>query len=81
MPQLLAPLQLILAAELAAGNAIQERSAWLPACELLIILRHKFTQAYPVAPGLTYRLLNDAHYWYAEYACKGGRQVLACGFS
>ena len=80
MPPLAPPLQAILDAELAAGNSIQEISAWPPTCKLFIILRRKFRLAYSLVPPVSYRLLNDGHYWYAEYAFATGQQLLACGF-
>ena len=79
-PPVAAPLQAIIETELAAGNSIRETNSWPPACELLIILRRKFRQVYPLAPGVTYRLVDDAHYWYAEYSFNAGQQTLACGF-
>jgi hypothetical protein len=81
MPPLAPPLQAILNMELAAGNSVQEISAWPPTCELLIILRRKFGQDYPLASTVTYRVLNDHHYWYAEYSFAAGQQLLACGFA
>ena len=80
MPQLAASLQIILDAELAAGNVVQEVSMWPPVCELLIVLRRPFRQAYPTPPGVRYLPLNDPHYWQAEYSLDDGRQVLACAF-
>jgi hypothetical protein len=81
MPQLAPSLQAILTAELAAGNSVQEISEWPPACELLVVLRRQFGQAYPVAPTVAYRVLDDPHYWYAEYSFAAGQQLLACGFA
>lgn len=78
---LAAPLQAILDAELAAGNTVAEVSAWSPRCELLVLLRQPFARQYSPAPGLSYRLLNDPHYWLAEYAYAEGRQVLGCHFA
>jgi hypothetical protein len=81
MPSVAVPLQVLIEAELAAGNSIRETSSWPPTCELLIILRRKFRQSYSLAPGVTYRLVDDAHYWYAEYSFNAGQQTLACGFN
>jgi hypothetical protein len=80
MPAVAAPLQAIIEVELAAGNSIRETSSWPPTCELLIILRRKFRQPYSLAPAVMYRLLDDVHYWYAEYSFNAGQQTLACGF-
>lgn len=78
---LAAPLRVILDAELARGNAIDEVMDWPPHCELLIILRRPFATAYPLAPGVTFTAVEDRHYWKSEYHHHdGGRQILACGF-
>ena len=77
---LAAPLRVILDAELARGNAIDEVADWPPHCELLIILRRPFATAYPLAPGMTFTAIEDRHYWKSEYNLEDGRQTLACGF-
>lgn len=78
---LAAPLRMILDAELARGNVIDEVADWPPHCELLIILRRPFAAAYPLAPGMTFTAIEDRHYWKSEYHLDGGRQTLACGFA
>jgi hypothetical protein len=77
---LAAPLRVILDAELARGNVIDEVSDWPPQCELLVILRRPFAMAYPTGPGVEFTAIEDRHYWKSEYNLDGGRQTLACGF-
>lgn len=77
---LAAPLRMILEAELARGNVIDEVADWPPQCELLVILRHPFATAYPTGAGVAFTAIEDRHYWKSEYNLDGGRQTLACGF-
>ncbi|KRD26775.1 MULTISPECIES: hypothetical protein [Acidovorax] len=77
---LAAPLRVILEAELARGNTIDEVADWPPQCELLVILRRPFAAAYPTGPGVEFTAIEDRHYWKSEYNLDGGRQTLACGF-
>jgi hypothetical protein len=79
---LCAHLSPILQAELRHGNVIAEVSAWPPKCRLLIILEHPFG-ACPPQPraGVAYRLVDDPHYWLAEYACDAHGHLIACGFA
>ncbi|KRD48612.1 hypothetical protein ASE52_14875 [Acidovorax sp. Root275] len=77
---LAAPLRVILEAELARGNTIDEVADWPPQCELLVILRRPFAAAYPTRPGVEFTAIEDRHYWKSEYNLDGGRQTLACGF-
>ena len=79
-PTMAKPLQVILEAELAAGNSIAEISSWPPKCGLLVILRRAFAQAYELSPDVEFAEINDTHYWKSEYRYKGGAQALACGF-
>ena len=77
---LAAPLRVILDAELARGNVIDEVADWPPRCELLVILRRPFAARYAAGPGMVYTVIEDRHYWKSEYSMDGGRQALACGF-
>jgi hypothetical protein len=79
-PSLVEPLQAILEAELANGNEIAEVTAWLPKCELLVILRHPFHRAYRSSSEIEFAAIDDLHYWKSEYRFQGGKQTLACGF-
>jgi hypothetical protein len=79
-PSLAAPLQVILNAELAAGNEIAEASAWPPKCELLIILREPFHRPYATSGGVEFVEINDGHYWKSEYRYNNGMHTLACRF-
>jgi len=79
-PQMAVPLQGILEEELARGNAVVEVGNWPPKCELLVLLRSPFHRDYSPLPGVEFALINDPHYWQAEYSYRGGQQTLACGF-
>ncbi len=81
MSQLAPPLQAILDAELAAGNSISDISNWPPKCELLLSLRYKFKQAHLPDANVSYRIIDDIHYWYAEYDFNDGQQIVTCGFA
>jgi hypothetical protein len=72
-------LNVILQMELANGNEVAEQSAWPPKCKNLVILKRRFRQQYD-AGGLSYRRINDRHYWYAEYSTNNSSECLACGF-
>jgi hypothetical protein len=83
-PVLLPALQAIVTAEIARGNIVQEVSewpSWPPKCELLVSLTHKFGRRYNVPAGIEFLLLDDYHYWYAEYSSNHGQQLLICGFA
>lgn len=69
----------ILNEELAAGNKIAEDTNWPPDCEKLIILEYSFKKKYPTEK-LNYKVINDPHYWYSEYATLDGRECLACRY-
>lgn len=75
-----APLEQILSAELDAGNAIAEISAWPPRCHLLVILKYPFRGKYATSEDVQFETINDPHYWLAEYRYQGGIQTLACRF-
>lgn len=74
------PLRWILDEELARGNEVREVSDWPPTCRLLVILARPFARAYEVGDDVTFRELDDPHYWKAEYGYGGGVHCLACGF-
>ena len=69
----------ILQAELSRGNEVAEQSAWPPKCKNLVVLKRRFQQQYE-AGDLSYRRINDKHYWYAEYSTSNNAECLACGF-
>jgi len=79
-PQMAAPLQRILEAELARGNTIAEVSAWPPKCRLLVLLKRPFFTRYETPGEIEYAKIDDPHYWRSEYRFNGGEEVLACGF-
>lgn len=75
-------LRAILDAEVAAGNRICETSkGWPTPSSIVIFLSDSFKVTLGALPSnVTYRLLNDPHYWYAEYEHSLAGHVLACGF-
>lgn len=79
-PRMAPPLQEILDAELRRGNVVVEVADWPPTCHLLVILKRSFHKTYDVQEDVTYRDVEDRHYWKAEYSYKNGFQCLACGF-
>lgn len=72
-------LNAILEAEIAAGNVIAEETTFPPKCEKLIILSYSFKGDYK-GDGLNYQVVNDPHYWYAEYMTSDGTEGLACRY-
>ena len=77
---MVAPLQAIIDAELAAGNEISEIGADGP-CELLVILRGPFHKNYLPLPDVEFVTINGGPQgWKAEYRYKGGLQTLAGGY-
>lgn len=80
LPQMAAPLQSILEAEIARGNSVVEVSSWPPKCRLLVLLRRPFCMRYDTPEGVEYAHVNDPHYWNSEYRLTGSEEVLACGF-
>ena len=84
LDKLAPPLRYILDMELAAGNKVIEVSVepgWPPGCELFIGLNRKFRKSYKLTPDTVFRLVDDYHYWFAEYDFQNGLQMLICGFS
>ena len=76
--QLAPPLRAILDAELAAGNSISEVAKWSPTCALFVLLGSPFRTGPHTGLDLEYRILNDPHYWKADYMYRNGEQCLAC---
>ncbi|MDU4962345.1 MAG: hypothetical protein E6X17_16935 [Sporomusaceae bacterium] len=77
------PLKTILDSELARGNRIRETShGFGSAPELILILLDKRFGATvpPVDAAIVFRVVNDPHYWQAEYEDKRRKLLLACGF-
>lgn len=69
----------ILEKEIAAGNKIAEVTDWPPTCEKLVILEYSFSEQY-THELLQYKVVNDPHYWYAEYMANDGTECLACRY-
>lgn len=53
---------------------------WPPDCRLFVQLARPFGKRYPVPAGIIHAVLNDPHYWKAEYSTADGAECLACGF-
>jgi len=75
-------LQKLLADELAAGNCVAETSSGWPSADSIVVgLAKRFLARPAQMPlGVTYRLLNDPHWWYAEYEHAASRHMLFCRF-
>ena len=67
--------------EIENGNNIVEESQWLPKCKKIIILKKKFTTNLDVKDGLIFNIINDPHYWYADYYDPLTKESLACKFN
>jgi hypothetical protein len=81
--KLVLPLRYILEMELAAGNEVVEianEPGWPGNCELFIGLKRKFNKPYNLTAGTTFRVIDDYHYWYAEYNYNDYQQILVCRF-
>lgn len=75
-----AGLNRILQYEIARGNKVRQRSPWPPNIETAVTLKFRFDTACKES-GVTFRVLNDPHYWYAEYVSSQSKEMLVCGFS
>lgn len=75
-------LQPLLDRELAAGNTVRDSGpAPGPAGARLVLLAGPFrTITGSTDPTLTYRLVNDPHWWLAECGCTEHQDLLACAF-
>jgi hypothetical protein len=75
-------LQMILEAELAAGNTIAEASRGVgkPTAVHVALRRPFLTQQSSVPPGVAYREINDPHWWKAEYEHSATGHLLVCRF-
>lgn len=74
------PLRELLRAELAAGNQIAEVGPSMHASgATMVLLARRFLVSTTQPPeGVTYRVLNDPHWWHAEYVHAATRDCLAC---
>lgn len=73
-------LRALLEAELAAGNVIAEAGPGLHGKDSVLVLLAKPFRAAPAAPppGVQHRMLNDPHWWQAEYVHAASGHCLAC---
>ena len=77
------PLRHILDMELALGNEVVEiatEPGWPPNCELFIGLKRKFSKPYKLALNTTFNVIDDYHYWFADYNFNNSQQILTCQF-
>jgi hypothetical protein len=76
----LAPqLRTILAEELRLGNAVVETSEGWPGA-LMVMLRSPFARRYE-EEGVSFRPIEDPHYWKEEYRVAPSDHILACRFT
>lgn len=75
-------LQPMLEAELAAGNEVKDRGP-APSGQggRMVLLRHPFKITPAVTPVLRFQMVNDPHWWLAEFTCTEHHDMLACGFA
>ena len=78
--KLCSELRVLLEAELARGNRVNEANAsWGLGGGTVWLLRRAVDHTLPT--GVEFRLLNDPHYGHAEYICRAHGQVLVSGLS
>ena len=76
-----ASLQLIIQAELKAGNKIEDVSEGYPDKGSICVGFFKRFGRHHETGDVTYNLTNDPHYWYADYATTGSpRHLLVCNW-
>lgn len=80
LPRMAPPLQAILMSELSRGNSILSVGDWPPNCRLFVMLARPFRKKYAISGDVEYAVVNDRHYWKAEYRYRNGEECLACGF-
>jgi hypothetical protein len=74
-------LEVLLQAELAAGNSVRETGPAPGSDGSLVLLAHAFRVEHPViSPEVDFVAINDPHWWKSEYRCKLHPDVLACPF-
>jgi hypothetical protein len=79
-PVLCPELEVLLQAELAAGNAVRETGPAPGSDGTLVLLTHAFRIQHPLSPDVELIAINDPHWWKAEYRCRLHPHVLACRF-
>lgn len=74
------PLVTLLRAELAAGNEIAEVGpSMADPHATMVLLSHRFRAAPAQPPAeVAFRVINDPHWWYAEYVHTASKDCLAC---
>lgn len=73
-------LRALLDAELGAGNSIAETGPGLHGKDSVLVLLAGPFRAAPATPppGVQHRVLNDPHWWQAEYVHAASGHCLAC---
>jgi hypothetical protein len=61
-----------------ARQRVLDHGEWPPHCDLFVLLARPFRKRYPLTAGLAYQVVDDPHYWKAEY--RHGGECLACAF-
>ena len=80
LARLCPPLAALLQAELDAGNRVVETSTQWPTPLSIWLARPFLCPPAKLPEGVTYRDVNDPHYWKAEYVHEPTRHMLACRF-
>lgn len=75
-------LKSILDAEMECGNTVEETyQGWASEEHIFVRLKYPFkTDIRRDIQGVTYREIDDRHYWKAEYDDEEDHQTLACSF-
>ena len=78
-----APLQRFLEAELSAGNRVVDGGPlqWGSLKRLVILGSPFLTRAWENDATLTFREINDPHYWKAEVEDAAAGEMVACRFA
>jgi hypothetical protein len=73
----------VLASELAAGNAVAYTDSAPSGPEaVFVMLKKPFARGESdTPPNVEYELVNDPHWWLAEYRCVVHHHVIACQFA
>lgn len=80
LAQLCEDLAPIIAAEIAAGNVVDETARDWPASVSVFLLRPFRARVTELPEHVLFRRVNDPHYWLAEYCCTKHDHILACKF-
>ncbi|MBO4865588.1 MAG: hypothetical protein J5582_03315 [Ruminococcus sp.] len=76
LAKLSAPIKRIVDEELAAGNVVKETYIGKADGRIFVFLKYRFTAKHDC--DAEYLVIDDRHYWYAEYS--DSKCTVACGF-